>query len=106
MRKSSAWSQSRGSALPWWLTFRSADLLVLRSSGLPKDPDTPRSLMHADVVVWGADQSPNNAVYIMVNLEGLWPATTAFAATTPATRGIRLITPGNNLAGPAAWAPY
>lgn len=84
--------------------FGAVDLVKIRTSGLPKDPDvSSRYLMNADIVVWGADQSGNGDIQIMVNLEGLWPAVAAFVSTTPTTTGIRLIRPGDNLAGPAAW---
>jgi hypothetical protein len=79
------------------------DLIRIRTSGKPQDPGTPLYLMHADIVVWGGDQSTNGDVFIMVNLEGLWPAVTAFVSTTPTTTGIQLIKPGDNLKGPAAW---
>ncbi len=92
-----------------------ADLLHLRTTGFPKDPDSPRFLLNADVVVWGADHSANPYFQPLVTPEGLWPGTVTpkglgflvtsspFVATTPTTTGIALITPGNNLAGPASW---
>ncbi len=91
------------------------DFLRLWSSGFPKDPDFPRYLGDADVVMWGADQSANAYFIPVVSPEGLWPGTTVrsgwgyavtaapFVATTASTTGIALIAPGNNLAGPAAW---
>lgn len=93
-----------------------ADLLHLRTTGSPQEPGGPRYLLNADAVVWGADQSTNPRLMPMVTPEGLWPGTTERAAwgfrvtstpfveTPPGTTGIALITPGNNLAGPAAWA--
>lgn len=92
-----------------------ADLLHLRSTGFPKDPDNPRYLLNADVVVWGADQSANSYFSGLISPEGLWPGTVTwagrgyvatsspFVSVTATTTGIVLITPGNNLAGPAAW---
>ena len=47
------------------------DHLVMRSSGLPMDPDNPRNLNWADVVVWGENQSASASVGIMVFPEGL-----------------------------------
>jgi hypothetical protein len=92
-----------------------ADLLHLRTTGAPQEPGGPRYLLNADVVVWGADQSTNSFFIPLVTPEGLWPGTVERAAwgfrvtsapfveTAPGDTGIALITPGNNLAGPAAW---
>lgn len=82
------------------------DFVRLITTGSPKDPDAIRQLRNADIVVWGGDQSGNGWALVMVLPEGLWPAANAFVATTPSTRGIELVAPGNNLGGPAAWRTY
>lgn len=79
------------------------DFVRMRTSGNAKDPDYVRTLLNADIVAWGGDQSSDSFLLPMVSPEGLWPAANAYVPTTPTATGIRLKTPGDNLAGPAAW---
>lgn len=80
----------------------SVDFVKIRSSGLPTDPDSFRTLANADVVAWGGDWSANPYFLPLIVPEGLWP-NGAWVATGPLSTGIQLTLLGDNHAGPASW---
>lgn len=84
-----------------------AAALELLTTGLPRDPDSARSLQLTDVVSWGCagcSGAPIGGNFsTAVIAQGVWPSLTTFVTVGATDSSIHLITAGVNWNGTASW---